>query len=115
MDSILNSIKKLLGVEESYTYFDSDIIVGINTALNTLVQIGIGPSDGFSITGNSEVWTDFVDNIRQIEIVKSYVHLKTKLLFDPPMSSAVIEIYNKQISEYEFRILTFVEGSFQED
>ena len=104
MDSILTTIKKLLGIEESQTHFDADIIVGINTAFSIATQIGVGPETGFSITDSTAVWTDFLPDMKQHELIKSYVHLKTKLLFDPPMSSFLIEIINKQIQELEFRL-----------
>lgn len=109
MESILTSIKKLLGIEENYTQFDVDIIMGINTAISILTQIGVGPVDGFSISDKISVWTDFVSDIRKLELLKSYIHLKVKLLFDPPASSAVIDIYNKQIQELEWRISTLVD------
>lgn len=109
MDSILNSIKKLLGIEESYTHFDSDIIMGINTALSILTQIGVGPINGFSISDKISVWSDFVPDMSKLELLKSYVHLKVKLLFDPPASSTVIEVISKQIAELEWRISILVD------
>ena len=110
MDSILVSIKKQLGVEESYPQFDPDIIVGINTALGMLTQIGTGPSGGFSISDSSAVWSDFIGNDRaDLEFIKSYVYLKTKLLFDPPLSSAAIESIKELLKELEFRISAAVD------
>lgn len=104
MESILTSIKKLLGIAEDYEHFDSDIIMHINTVLMILTQLGVGPKEGFSITDKSYTWDDFVDDVTQIEAVKSYVYLKVKLLFDPPLSSAVIESTNRLISELEWRL-----------
>jgi accessory colonization factor AcfC len=104
MESILTSIKKLLGIVEEYTHFDTDIIVHINTVLSILTQIGVGPSSGFSITDKTAVWSDFIGDLATIEFVKSYVYLKVKLIFDPPQSSAAIEAINKTISELESRI-----------
>ena len=109
MDSILTSIKKLLGIEESYTHFDTDVIIGINTAISILTQIGVGPVNGFSITDKTSVWSDFISDMSKLELVKSYVHLKVKLLFDPPTSSAVIEVNNRQLSELEWRISILVD------
>ena len=40
--SILNTIKKMLGLDANYTTFDTDIIVHINSALMTLTQLGVG-------------------------------------------------------------------------
>lgn len=110
MDSILNSIKKLLGPYEDDTSFDIDLIININTVLSILTQLGVGPSEGFSITGSTEIWSDFIDpSMVSIEQVKTYVYLKVKLIFDPPMSSTVIDAYKRQIDELEWRILHAVE------
>lgn len=104
MDSILTSIKKLLGITEEYEHFDTDIIIHINSAFSTLTQLGVGPAEGFSIVDKNDYWSDFVEDMRQIESVKSYVYLKTKVLFDPPSSSVVMESINRQISEFEWRL-----------
>lgn len=106
MESILSSIKKLLGIEESYTHFDTDLIIHINSVLMVLTQLGVGPSEGFVITGPSETWDKFLPDSNKIklEATKSYVFLKVKMLFDPPTSSAVMEAYNRQISEFEWRL-----------
>ena len=104
MESILTSIKKLLGIAEDYTQFDPDIIIHINTALMNLNQIGVGPVEGFSIEDATSIWTDFVSDMNKIEGVKTYVYLKVKLVFDPPLSSAVIESYNRTIEQLEWRL-----------
>lgn len=104
MESILTSIKKLLGISEEYTHFDMDLIMHINSVLSILTQIGVGPSDGFSIKDDDAVWTSFVPANPKLELIKSYVHIKVKLLFDPPLSSAVMEATNRMISEMEWRI-----------
>ena len=104
MDSILTSIKKLLGIAEEHTSFDLDLVMHINSVLAILTQMGVGSSDGFSILDDSAVWTDFIPNDARLEFVKSYVHMKVKLLFDPPLSSAVIESTNRLIGELEWRI-----------
>lgn len=104
-ESILTSIKKLLGIEADYTHFDADLIIHINSVFSILAQIGVGPADGFSITGANEVWSDFIeDDSKMFSLVKSYMHLKVKLLFDPPLGSAVMESINRQISEFEWRL-----------
>lgn len=104
MESILTSIKKLLGIPEEYEQFDMDVIMHINSALFVLTQLGVGPSEGFSITDKTSKWTDFVSNVKNIESIKTYVYLRVRLLFDPPSSSAVTEAMNRQISEFEWRI-----------
>lgn len=108
MESILTSVKKMLGITEEYTHFDADLIMHINSVFMILNQIGVGPADGFVISGASERWSDFISG-NPIELVKSYVHLKVKLLFDPPLGSAVIEVMNRQISEFEWRLQAAVD------
>ena len=109
MDSILTSIKKLLGISEDVDNFDTDIIIHINSVLMILNQLGVGPAEGFSISDKTEKWIDFIPNDSSIEAVKSYVYLKVRLMFDPPTSAAAIESINKLISEYEWRINVMVE------
>lgn len=104
MDSILTSIKKLLGITEDYEHFDQDVIMHINSALSVLTQLGVGPEAGFSIEDSSAIWSDFVGNTSKLEFIKTYVYLKVRLVFDPPTSSAVIDAINRQISELEWRI-----------
>lgn len=104
MDSILTSIKKLLGMEESYTAFDADIIIHINSAFFVLYQLGVGkdPSTPFSISDASSKWTDFIDE-GQVDLVKSYIYLKVRLLFDPPQNSSLLSAMKEQINEFEWR------------
>lgn len=84
MDSILTSIKKLLGIDESDTDFDIDVIIYINSALSVLHQVGVGPTSGFAIRDASALWSDFIpDSYKYFEDVKTYVYLKVKLVFDP--------------------------------
>lgn len=111
MESILTSIKKLLGITEEYDHFDTDLIIHINSVLAILTQLGVGPSKGFAITDKYQTWGEFVPEGSNLELVKSYVFLKVRLLFDPPSSSAVIESSNKLISELEWRINVEVESS----
>lgn len=108
-NSILISIKKLLGIDKSYTHFDADLIMHINSALFVLTQLGVGDPDGFSIKDEEAQWRDFVSDY-EIESVKSYVFMKVKLLFDPPTSSSVIESYNRLINEFEWRITVAVDS-----
>ena len=104
MNSILTSIKKMLGIVEECEDFDTDIIIHINTALSSLTQIGVGPSDGFLIIDKSSEWSNFINDNKKLEMVKTYIFLKVKNVFDPPASSTVKEIYNQYISELEWRI-----------
>ena len=108
--SILTSIKKLLGVASTDTSFDTDIIMDINSALMTLQQLGVGPSTGFYISSDAEEWADLLVDRIDLEAVKIYIFLKTKLVFDPPQNSFLVESIKNQISELEFRINIQAEG-----
>ena len=110
-DSILTSIKKLLGITEEYEHFDQDIIIHINSVFMILNQLGVGPSNGFSITDKTAVWSDFISEGTNLESVKSYIYLKVILLFDPPTTSAVMESMNRMICELEFRLNVSAESS----
>ena len=103
-DSILTSVKKLLGITEECTDFDADLIMHINSVLMILTQIGVGPSKGFSIKDKDDYWKDFISDMTKLESVKSYVYMKVRLMFDPPSSSAVMESMNRMISELEWRL-----------
>ena len=104
MESILTSIKKLLGIEEEYTQFDNDVIMHINSVFLNLTQLGVGPAEGFLIEDDTATWEDFIGDSNQLQAVKSYMYLKVKLLFDPPLSSSVIESMNRMIAELEWRL-----------
>lgn len=105
MDSILNSVKKLLGIDADYKVFDEDILIGINSALMTCMQLGVGPDNGFSVVDDSQKWSDFLgDNLIQLQAVKQYVYLKTRLVFDPPESSAVASSMDNTAKEIEWRL-----------
>lgn len=109
MDSILTSIKKLLGIEEDYEHFDADIIMHINSIFSILNQLGVGPPEGFRIKDKTAVWNDFIPDSLTLEFVKSYMHIRVKLLFDPPSSSAVIDANNKVADELTWRIMEAAE------
>lgn len=102
--SILISTKKILGINADYTVFDHDIITHINSAFSTLTQLGVGPVEGFMISGEGEEWTDFIAEDFQYNSVKSYVFLKTRMLFDPPQTSYLISASQEQIRELEWRL-----------
>lgn len=104
MDSILTSIKKLLGIPEDYEQFDADITMHINSVFMILKQLGVGPENGFSISDKTSTWDEFIAKGDNLEAVKSYVYMKVRLMFDPPLSSAVTEAINRNISELEWRL-----------
>ena len=101
-NSVLETMRNMLGPSEDYEYFDTDLVPHINSAFNRLKQLGVGPSDGFFITGTDETWSDFFSDSKTINMVISYMYLKVKMQFDPPSSSIASEAYNKQIAEYEW-------------
>ena len=103
-DSILISIKKLLGLGEDYAEFDQDIIMHINAIISNLVQMGVCPEKGFIVTDEKATWKDLMGSTKKLEQIKSYIYLKVKLLFDPPTNSAAIESMNKIASEFEWRM-----------
>lgn len=111
MESILTSIKKLLGIEDEYTQFDSDIIIFINSIFMSLNQLGIGPATGFTITSKTQTWEEYIGKNENLEAVKSYIYLKVRLLFDPPSNSFVLEAMERQIKEFEWRLTVQVEGA----
>lgn len=102
-NSILNTAKKLItGLPPEDTSFDQDIIIHTNTALNILSQLGAGDPN-FQIEGKDETWDDFTDKA-YLNLCKSYVALKVKVLFDPPSSGPMVEAVNTQLKELEARI-----------
>ena len=105
MESILTSIKKMLGIHEDHEYFDADIIMHINTVFTILTQLGVGPSKGFMIEDETTTWDEFLpEDSNLLASVKTYMFLKVKLLFDPPLSGTVMESFNRQINELEWRL-----------
>lgn len=103
-ESILNTVKKLLGLDPSYNAFDPDVITGINAALFTLMQIGIGPANGFIVTDENETWGDLIGEATDLEAVKQYVYLRTRIVFDPPTNSSVLQSMKDLCAEYEWRL-----------
>lgn len=110
MESILTSIKKLLGIAEDYEQFDTDIIIHINSVFSILTQIGVGSETGFSICDKTATWSNFISDNTKIEMVKTYVYLKVKLLFDPPLNSSVTNSMEKMIAELEWRLNVETDG-----
>ena len=109
-DSILDSTKKVLGFEADYRAFDLDIMIHINTAFNILESLGVGPNGGYMIEGHENTWDEFTQNDTQLNSVKTYVYIKTRLLFDPPGTSYVINSFNELAKELEWRLQVHSEG-----
>jgi hypothetical protein len=104
MDSILNAIKKLLGIQSTDTNFDQEIIMHINSVFTVLNQLGIGPTEGFAITDDDDIWDDFLETHLDLELVKSYMYLKVRLMFDPPQNSFLVKAIEDQIQQFEWRL-----------
>ena len=108
-DSILLTIKEMLGLSKTYPAFNTDVIRNINGSLFSLMQLGVGPRTGFRITGESETWQDFIGDRNDLEGVINYVYIKARIVFDPPTSAAVLQALKEELKEYEYRINTQVE------
>lgn len=108
VNSILTDVKKMLGIEEEYTQFDQDILIHINTVLNILAQMGVTYANDEFVQDKTTTWDSLIVK-GDLNLIKSYMFLKVRLLFDPPQSSALIEVINKQITELEWRINWAVE------
>lgn len=108
-DKILTTIKKLLGIASDFTAFDTDILININSTFNVLAQLGVNESNKFIAT-NESVWSDYLTNDENLEMIKTYIYMKVKVIFDPPATSFVMDSYKQMISEYEWRINVAVES-----
>ena len=108
--SILMSTKKVLGIEDNYTPFDSDITIHINSVLFTLNQLGVGPSEGFAIEDADPTWEDFLGDDPNWNAVRTYVYLRVRMYFDPPATSYLLTTIKEQISELEWRLNVQREG-----
>lgn len=100
-ESILKTIRRMIGPDEDYEHFDPELIVHINSAFSRLCQIGVGPEQPFKIRGTEETWEDFIEDGYQEEI-KQYIYLSVKIIFDPPASSSVLNAYKDQIEKLEW-------------
>lgn len=104
MESILDSIKKMLGMEPNYEHFDADLILYINATFNILNQLGVGPKEGFNIKDRTNKWTEYIEDIEKIEMIKTYIYMKVKIMFDPSLTSSVNETMKEIIKELEWRL-----------
>lgn len=110
-NSILTSTKKILGLGDTYTPFDLDVITHINSALSNLQQIGIGPAEGLAIEDDSVLWDALALPTNQLSMAKTYIFMKTRMLFDPPSTSFIVEAMKAEIQEQEVRLSLLREGS----
>lgn len=107
---ILPSIKKLLQIVETYEVFDPDITLHINTAFSTLNQLGVGPTEGFMIEDSTTTWDAFLENDNRLNGVKTYIFLRTKMMFDPPTTSYLLDAYKSEIQQLEWRLQVVKDG-----
>lgn len=115
MESILTSVKKLLGPGADNSDFDTDIIIHINSAFAILTQLGVGPSEGFSIDNEYPIWDDFISSEdKRFRMVKTYVYMKVKLVFDPPTNSSHLQALKDAVDEYEWRLNVAAESKSEE-
>ena len=103
-NSILDSVKKDLGISPEDTAFDPDVTRCINSALSILNQLGVGPDEGFFISDNTTTWTDFLGDNKKLELVKTYISMKTKQFFDPPQTGPLATALDNSLKELEWRI-----------
>lgn len=109
-ESIFDSIKALIGPDASYEAFDQDILIHINTAISTLTQLGVGPKEGFTVTGSDEKWSDLIGTNAMLNMMKTYIYMKVRLAFDPPAGST-LSAYQDACKEFEWRINVAVDPS----
>lgn len=109
-DSILKTIKKICGVQDDIEVFDLEIATHINSALSTLTQLGIGPTEGFFVEDNAATWTQFYGTDKRFNSIRSFVCLQVKSIFDPPESSYAVAAMERQIEEIKWRLSATREG-----
>lgn len=110
MESILTSVKKMLGIAEDYKHFDNDIIIHINSVFMILNQLGVGPEEPVTIISELETWSKLLGDLKNMEAVKTYVYLKVRLLFDPPSNSFTVNAAKEQCAELESRLIMQAEN-----
>ena len=114
-ESILKTIKQLIGCPDDFEQFDLDLIVHINSAFATLTHLGVGPKEGYRIIGADNVWSEFEDNAQKLSLIKDYVYIKTRLLFDPPTSGSLMDILKEQLKEMEWRLYILYDSISEDD
>lgn len=103
-DSILDSVKKMIGPSVEYTVFDDDLIMYINSVFNILRQLGVGPTEGYEISSKDNLWTEFLPAGPKLNMVKPYMYAKVRLMFDPPQNSSITQAMKDIVDEFEFRM-----------
>lgn len=103
-DSILMTIRKLVCGDPYADHFDTDLLVHINACFSILNQLGVGPENGFVVTDETQSWSSYIADNHILNMVKTYITLKVRVIFDPPLTSSVLEAMNKEISQLEWRL-----------
>ena len=114
-ESILKTIKQLIGCPDDFEQFDLDLIVHINSAFATLTHLGVGPKEGYRITGADNAWGEFEDDAQKLSLIKDYVYIKTRLLFDPPTSGSLMDSLKEQLNEMEWRLYMIYDPISEDD
>ena len=114
-ESILKTIKQLIGCPDDFEQFDLDLIVHINSAFATLTHLGVGPKEGYRITGADNAWSEFEDDAKKLSLIKDYVYIKTRLLFDPPISGSLMDSLKEQLKEMEWRLYMLYDPISEDD
>ena len=114
-ESILKTIKQLIGCPDDFEQFDMDLTIHINSAFATLTQLGVGPKEGYRITGVDNVWNEFEDDPQKLSLIKDYVYIKTRLLFDPPTSGSLMDSLKEQLKEMEWRLYMLYDPISEDD
>ena len=103
-ESSLKTIKQLIGGPDDFEQFDLDLTIHINSAFATLTHLGVGPKEGYRITGPDNVWSEFEEDAQELSLIKDYVYIKTRLLFDPPTSGSLMDSLKEQLNEMKWRL-----------
>ena len=103
-ESILKTIKQLIGCPDDFEQFDMDLTIHINSAFATLTQLGVGPKEGYRITGADNTWSEFEDDAQKLSLIKDYVYIKTRLLFDPPTTGSLMDSLKEELKEMKWRL-----------
>ncbi len=106
MDSILDSVKSYLGIMSDDKSFDADILMSINAVMFALNQLGAGPSEPVVVEDATQEWIDYFEE-SAIGIVRQYVNMRVKMLFDPSSNNQIMDALKEQIAEAEWRILAY--------
>ena len=114
MSSILTDIKNLLGIDAEDTNFDTELVIFINAAISKVTQLGVGPEEGYSITGANETWESLIGSFKNLQAIKDYIYIDVRLIFDPPSNAFVVNAYRDMQNELAWRITVMVDDNKKE-